>query len=608
MRRRFEVRGLPARAMTEALLTVFLAALPASAGLVFDPVKTLPGADATALAGSGATLWAATPRGVWRLDAGTWTLDGLSAQRISSIVVADAVYAADGEKVWRRGADGTWSAEALPAASSFPRVLATDGTAVWAAGLGVAKRSSGTWAPLANPGGLVTAAAVVLRRSRRRPARGRGAVRRRDGHLDLDRTSRRRPRSRRSVSRTARSTRAPTRRSLLLRGSVESRSPASACTTCAPSRARAARCARRRPTRGFSRSRAPGRPRTAGLLVASAKSFGTLGSDLYVGTAGAPVSPALRRHRGAPAGTGLVGGVDLGREDRRGDDVRGRARCRPRVGLAARSEHRPGRLRRRGRDRGQSRGAFSRRRTATCTAWALGPGLSGPPSIVEAGLPLGVAITSLAAVTGRQHRRRHVERRDVAARGQYVVGRQLGSSRERERADDARGGREALRLRRRNLFVREQSAWQAVAGAPAFVQALGGDATVLFAAPVSGGIFSSAGSWREDDFGAGTAFVSSLDVGGGMAFAGAGTAGVLRRTAGGWQPENAGLPAGADVRVVRQSADGSHPVRGHRGQRALCRSGLFVREVHPRRPRRRRAPPERASGPTSRSGTARRRP
>ncbi|HEX2758539.1 MAG TPA: hypothetical protein VHP60_08575, partial [Thermoanaerobaculia bacterium] len=152
---------MSARVTAVALLTVLLAAAPMSGGLVFVPANTLPGADATALAGSGATLWAATPRGVWRLDAGTWILDGLSARTISSVAVADAVYAADGEKVWKRGADGTWSAETLPAGLVFPSLLATDGTALWAAGVGVAKRSSGAWALLANPGGLVTAAAVV---------------------------------------------------------------------------------------------------------------------------------------------------------------------------------------------------------------------------------------------------------------------------------------------------------------------------------------------------------------------------------------------------------------------------------------------------------------
>ena len=113
-----------------------------------------------------------------------------------------------------------------------------------------------------------------------------------------------------------------------------------------------------------------------------------------------------------------------------------------------------------------------------------------------------------------------------------------------------------------SLFVRQQSAWQAVAGAPPFVQALGGDANVLFAASVSGGISSFAGSWRADDYGASTAFVASLDADGRFAVAGAGKAGVLRRVAGAWQPENAGLPAGADVRVVRRSGDAGNLYAG----------------------------------------------
>jgi hypothetical protein len=123
------------------------------------------------------------------------------------------------------------------------------------------------------------------------------------------------------------------------------------------------------------------------------------------------------------------------------------------------------------------------------------------------------------------------------------------------------------------LFFRAQSAWQASSGAPTGVQALGGDSSVLFAAPVSGGIFSSTGPWREDDFGAGTAFVSSLDAGGGMAFAAAGTAGVLRRVGGGWQPEHAGLPQGADARVVHLSGEGSRLYAGTAG------GGLFLASI-----------------------------
>ena len=139
---------------------------------------------------SGTTLWAATPRGVWRLEAGAWTLDGLSARTITSIVVADAVYAADGEKVWKRGADGTWTAETLPAALTFPSFLATDGTAVWAAGIGVAKRALRSLDAADEPRRRRDGGVRVLGRPRRGAARGRRALRRLDRQRDLERNSR----------------------------------------------------------------------------------------------------------------------------------------------------------------------------------------------------------------------------------------------------------------------------------------------------------------------------------------------------------------------------------------------------------------------------------
>ncbi len=110
------------------------------------------------------------------------------------------------------------------------------------------------------------------------------------------------------------------------------------------------------------------------------------------------------------------------------------------------------------------------------------------------------------------------------------------------------------------LFVRKTGGWVNATGAPPFVQALGGDSAMLFAAPATGIAAATLGgslpaAWRADDFGANTAFVSSLDTDGAMAFAAAGTAGALRKKDGGWEPENAGLPSGADVRVVRFGVD-----------------------------------------------------
>jgi len=569
MRRLFEVRGLPARVMMVELLTVLLAA-PMSAGLVFVRVNTLPGADAAALAGSGATLWAATPRGVWRLDAtGTWTLDGLSAQKISSVAVADTVYAADGENVWRRGADGTWSTEPLPSGLVFPSLLATDGTAVWAAGVGVAKRSSGAWALLANPGGLVTAAFFSA-------VSGDLVVGLRGGAAQYA-----------GAAVTPISTGIPATSTVQALGlangtryagtdqTLYSFSGAS-WTVVSGFGAHDVRAVAGSNGTVFAATADAGvlsgaiswAPVNAGLLVASAKSFATLGSDLYVGTAGAPVSRFFGGSWSA-VGTGLYAASISDVKTVAGTTFAAAHGAGLAVASPPGGNFAPEGCGNASAITGNSVSLFA---ATNCHlyAWALGPGLSAPPSTVEAGLPLGVAITSLAAVSDGS-----------IAGGTSSAGmwRLVASTWSSDNAGlPASGAVQATREVAGNLyasvggsfFVRAQGTWQALAGAPANVQALAGDASVLFAAPVFGGVFSSTGPWREDDFGASTAFVSSLDVGGGMAFAGAGTAGVLRRIAGGWQPENAGLPPGADARVVQRSDDGSNLYAGTAG------SGLYL--------------------------------
>ena len=549
-----------------ASFAALCAASPARAGLVFVPVNTLPGADAAALAGSGATLWAATPRGVWRLDTGTWTLDGLSARTISSVAVADTVYAADGDKVWRRAADGTWSAETLPGGLVFPSRLATDGNALWAAGVGVAKRSSGAWALLANPGGLVTAAAVVS---------GDLVVGMRGGAAQYA-----------GAAVTPISTGLPAASTVqaigLANGTLYAGTDQSLysfagvwsavsgfgahdvrAVTGAGGTLRAATA-----DAGVLSYTGTWQATNAGLLVASAKSFATLGSDLYVGTTGAPVY-RFSGSSWSAAGAGLYAASISDAKTVAGTTFAAAHGAGLAVASPPGANITPDGCGDVGAIAGNSLSLFA---ATNCHlyAWALGPGLSAPPSIVEAGLPLGVAITSLTAVSGGS-----------VAGGTSNAGmwRLVASTWSADNAGLPTNG--AVQTTREvagklytsvggNLFVRAQIAWQAVSGAPSFVQALGGDTSVLFAAPASGGISSSAGSWREDDFGASTAFVSSVDVGGGMAFAAAGTAGVLRRIAGAWQPENTGLPAGADVRVVRGSGDGSHLYAGTAG------SGLYV--------------------------------
>ncbi len=568
MRRRIDAAGWLSHVLPVTLLTALLAAAPLQAGLIFSPVETLPGANATALAGSGATLWAATPRGVWRLEAGAWTLDGLSARTIASIVVADAVYAADGEKVWKRGVDGTWTAETLPAALTFPSVLATDGTVVWAAGVGVARRSSGTWTALTNPGGGVTAACVYSA----------------DLVVGL----------RGGAARYAGSTVTPISTGLPVTSTVQALAVANgvlyAGTDKTPSPTLYTFSGAWAAVPGFGShdvraiTDAGGIVRVAtadagvlsgvgswqatnsGLLVASAKSFGTLGGDLYVGTAGAPIY-RLSGISWSAAGTGLYAasitevktiiGETFVAAHGAGIAVVPGANFAP-EGCGDVSSMAVNSLR-----------VFAATNCHLYT-WALGPSIFNPISVLEDGLPTGVAISSLAAVSD-----------GTVAGGTQNAGmwRLVASTWSSDNAGLPTNG-SVLTARDvggklyasvgSSLFVRQQSAWQAVLGAPSFVQALGGDASVLFAASVSGGISSSAGSWREDDFGASTEFVSSFAADGRFAVAGAGKAGVLRRIGGGWQPENAGLPAGADVRVVRRSGDAGNLYAGTAGH------GLFL--------------------------------
>ena len=85
------------------------------AGLRFTPVPGPEGADTSALAGDGTTLWAGTLHGVWRLESGTWSFDGLGEKTVLSIALSGgSVWAATGDGLWRRSTDGTWSFEPLP--------------------------------------------------------------------------------------------------------------------------------------------------------------------------------------------------------------------------------------------------------------------------------------------------------------------------------------------------------------------------------------------------------------------------------------------------------------------------------------------------------------
>ena len=157
------------------------------------------------------------------------------------------------------------------------------------------------------------------------------------------------------------------------------------------------------------------------------------------------------------------------------------------------------------------------------------------------------------------------------------------------------------------LFVRQQSGWQNAAGSPSLVQALGGDAATLFAAPVTGIAAATLGgslpaAWRSDDAGANTAFVSSLDTGNGMAFAAAAPRASCAGRTGAGSPRRAGVEFGIDARVVRVLRPTLYA--------GTAGNGLFVadltshREDDSGRPRRHGRERARGFAPNSRSGTA----
>jgi hypothetical protein len=151
------------RSLPFAAALALLVAARLDAGLYFKRAPAPEGADVAALAGDGTRLFAATIRGVWEYESGTWSFDGLGDKTLTSVAVAGGTaFAADGANVYRRNADGSWSAETLPSASAFPTLLAASGGTLFAAGVGAYRREGSTWSALPPPpGGLAHAIAVT---------------------------------------------------------------------------------------------------------------------------------------------------------------------------------------------------------------------------------------------------------------------------------------------------------------------------------------------------------------------------------------------------------------------------------------------------------------
>ena len=138
-----------------SIAALVLAAPVLQGGLRFEAVSGPNGGDVRCLAmDQGGVLWAGTYRGVWAGTSG-WSAAGLTDRTVSAVAMAGGVlFAATGDAVWRRGSDGTWSAETIPGTDTLRTVLVTDGATLWAAGRTAARWSGGTWTALPAPGGI----------------------------------------------------------------------------------------------------------------------------------------------------------------------------------------------------------------------------------------------------------------------------------------------------------------------------------------------------------------------------------------------------------------------------------------------------------------------
>jgi hypothetical protein len=565
----FRVKNTGRRPSVAPVALAFLAALvtafSARAGLRFQQVPTLPGATATALVSDGTNVWAGTPNGLWVLRSGAWGPDGLAGHAVTSLAIGpfSTMYAAEGTGVFSIGPGPSprWSPEPLPAGVSGVRALATDGTSLWAAGVGVAKKSGGTWTALASPGGAVFSAAVW---NGDLVAGLRGNVARYTGSSVSFFSA--------GMPVTANVQALASVSGVLWAGTDQTLYSWNGAMwvaetgfgyhdvraiTGAGGVLRAATA-----DAGILKKSGSWGPDNGGVLPPGALSFATAGTDLYAGTAGGPVY-RLVGSSWSEADTGLWAAsisdlATLGTLTFAAAHGAGLADVSTTSGPAAG----PGcgdisALASLGLLPGppERGGAFLAASNCDVTQFTL-YGSFWASSSASAGLPTGILPTTLARVSDGN-----------VAGGTPSAGmwRFVGSSWSAD--NGGLSGTESILTARAvggtlyastgtALFARQQSGWTFAPGAPSLVQALGGDAATLFAAPATGISAATLGgtlpaAWRSDDFGANTAFVSSLDTAGGFTFAAGGTAGVLRKKDGGWQPENAGLPAGADVRVAR---------------------------------------------------------
>lgn len=561
-------------------LAGILVATPARAGLRFTPISAPEGADTSALAADGATLWAGTIRGVWKLQSGAWSFDGLPDRTVSSIAVSGGtVWTATGDGLWNRGADGTWSPEALPGDSSILNALATDGSVLYAAGIGVFRNAGGSWTALPPAGGIVSSLATfngdlvagIVGHGAVRYSGGTGVPVAMSAGFGFSEGAQ-------AFATFGGVLYAGTQRGVYSWNGVAWTADAGYGVHNVRALASASGSLWAASIDGGV-SRKNGATWTAaddGLLSASSRSFALLGSDLYVGTAGAPVY----RYSGtswSAVGTGLAASIvsDVSVVWDPDHAVQLTAACTHGAGAALVSPA-PASAYSLPSGCGDVRALAGVAPGEYLAATTCGPYLllrGYPPIPVGTGLDTGAVPTSLSSFPG--------DLTIVAGTSNAGIWRfwpqdmglpptVVGGS---WSADDdglpSTASISAVRQVGDDLFAAPgigvarrgtDGTWVAEStGLPdgSLVQAFGGPGAPsgpVFVGLTPGGIYRrdpESTIWRSDTAGLGNGSVYSIDLSGSRLFAAAGPAGLLRKVAGAWLPENAGLPSGVDVRVVR---------------------------------------------------------
>lgn len=578
--RREVMRVLRRLAAGAALLSCLASGPEAEAGLRFRPDAADPlGSDVRSLAAGGGAFWAGTASGVFRGTelAAAWSFDGLAGKPASSVAVSGAeVFAATGEELWRRAADGTWSRETLPSAAAFPTTVAVDASGtLWAGGLGAWRRTGSSWTAAPSPGsGLVTAmladpAGLVVGLSGGSAARWNGA-----GWTALS-GGIGPAEGIRALASFGGTLWAGTNITLYAWGGASwvadagfGRHDVRALATWGGALRAATADAGVLLRSGSSWS-----ADRSGLLPRGGQAFLDLGSELLLGTIGggvyrrqgsawvaavgpvpaAVVTDIAALDPGAPGSfavaASLGGGASFANLPSGGPSgawdplPRLPDGCGEATAVARTTGAWPELV------VATSCGPYVvTRNAATAAATGLSP-VSLPTTLASHSGTVfgGTSTTGLWRFSGASWSAEPVA--GYTGTGTVNAVRSLG---------------EALWVAMSvGLFARGSGGWQDVSeGLPSggLVVSLGGDANAAFAGLASGAVYRRpAGSFfRKDAAGLNSAQVFSLDLSGGRLWAAAGKRGLALKSAGAWRPETAGLPAGAAVTVVRDmGSDGS---------------------------------------------------